>query len=438
MRVRLHLDSRRRRTLVLAGLALGLSLIGVQASGATSSIHSAQAAAATGSPTPADEPALSAAAADARSVAGDAYYAGAVVDDSANAVDVYLANAPQAIIDQLEALHPGVYLIHNTAPATLSDLLNLQKSLPVDALRAQGIDINRVGPTADGHLIVGVGSGLAAAQSALAPLVSPSILEVIQQAPATQTGYRYNDPHDPNWKGGDFITCIPLDACLDCSSGINVKDSSHTYMLSAAHCFPFDNNVYNGYVEDNGITVYGSATHIGSVSRRDVSTDYNNPGTDTALIPAPTGYDVFKSGWNSSETTAITGESNNEYGQHVCDSGAFDGEACYLDIHALNQKMYICDQSGSNCQWVAPLALAFNPNNSSLVANGQGDSGGPIYYVDSSTGDHTARGMDDAGQSAVTCTSNPPNTLGRVCYHEVWFVQMGTINSRLGVSPIHK
>jgi len=436
MRARLHLGSRRRRTLVLAGLALGLSLIGVQASGATSSNHSARAAAATGSPTPANEPALSAAAADARSVAGDAYYAGAVVDDSANAVDVYMANAPQAILDQLEALHPGVYRIHNTAPATLSDLLNLQKSLPVDALRAQGIDINRVGPTADGHLIVGVGSGLAAAQSALAPLVSPNILEVIQQAPATQTGYRYND--SPNWNAGDFITCIPLDACEDCSSGINVKDSSRTYMLSAAHCFSIGDPIYNGYVEDNGVTVYGSARSIGIVTRRDASADYNNPGTDTALIPAPTGYDVFKGGWNSSEIAAITGESNNEYGQHVCDSGAFDGEACYLDIHALNQKMYICDQSGNNCQWVAPLALAFNPNNSSLVANGQGDSGGPIYYVDSSTGDHTARGMDDAGQSPVTCTSTPPNTLGRLCYHEVWFVQMGTINSRLGVSPIHK
>ena len=438
MGAHLHMTPRRRRTLVLAGFALALSLIAVEVAGGASSVRMARAASPS-SPTPSNEGALVLAADDAKSVAGDAYYASAVVDDAANQVDLYLANAPQSLIDRLDALHPGTYVVHNTAPATLSNLLQLQKSLPVDALRSQGIDITRVGPTADGHLLVGVGNDdLAAAESALAPFVGSGILEVIHQAPVIQDGYRYNDT--PNWNGGDFIYWQPSGGAVpvDCSSGINVKDSSHTYMLTAAHCYSVGNPIHNGYIEFDNRTLYGNGTLIGSVTDRDFSTDYNNPGTDTALITAPTGYDVFKNAWNSSEITAISGESNNGLGQHVCASGAFDGEACFLSIQSINQELQVCvGNFAQNCQWVAPLALAWNPNSSSLVATGQGDSGGPVYYVDSSTGSYTARGMVDGGQSNVSCTSTPPNTSGRQCQHELWFVQMGTIDARLGVSPIH-
>ena len=61
-----------------------------------------------------------------QSVAGDAYYTAAAVNDSANTVDVYLASAPQSIIDQLQATHPGTYVIHNDATHSLSVLLRLQ------------------------------------------------------------------------------------------------------------------------------------------------------------------------------------------------------------------------------------------------------------------------------------------------------------------------
>lgn len=107
---------------------------------------------------PPNQPTLDAAASDAQSVAGSAYYTDAVVNDSANTVDVYLAGAPQSVIDQLQALHPGIYVIHNDAAHPLSELLKLEHSLPLAKLSARGIDVVSAGATPDGYLSVGVRS----------------------------------------------------------------------------------------------------------------------------------------------------------------------------------------------------------------------------------------------------------------------------------------
>jgi hypothetical protein len=132
--------------------------------------------------TPPNQDALDAAAADAQSVAGDAYYTAAAVNDAGNTVDVYLANAPQSIIDQLQATHPGTYVIHNDAAHPLSQLLRLQHALKLGPLQTAAGSVNIVAsdPTLDGHLKVGIeGNGdVEAAQKALDALYGPQIVEV--------------------------------------------------------------------------------------------------------------------------------------------------------------------------------------------------------------------------------------------------------------------
>lgn len=58
----------------------------------------------------------------------------------------------------------GAALIAEHIP---SELLKLQKSLDIGALRAEGIEVVRVGPTRDGYLFVGVTSDVLTAQAAL-------------------------------------------------------------------------------------------------------------------------------------------------------------------------------------------------------------------------------------------------------------------------------
>jgi hypothetical protein len=128
--------------------------------------------------TPANQSALDAAASAAARIAGRAYYTGAVIDDSANKVMIYLASAPPSVIDQLQAAHPGIYVIHDDAPRPRSAVTKLQNSLDWKALRSQGVDVVSTGPTEDGYLRVGVTSDVASAQTKLDALYGPNVIRV--------------------------------------------------------------------------------------------------------------------------------------------------------------------------------------------------------------------------------------------------------------------
>lgn len=115
--------------------------------------------------TPVNEPFLGRCAGDARRVAGEAYYTGCRVRADSNTVELYLAGAPRRLLDEIEALHPGVYVIHNDLPHALGELLELMRSIDLPGLRSQGIGVNQIGPRNDGYLWVGVSTDIAAARA---------------------------------------------------------------------------------------------------------------------------------------------------------------------------------------------------------------------------------------------------------------------------------
>jgi hypothetical protein len=141
---------------------------------------------------PANQPSLDAAADDAESVAGSAYYTGTRVDDNANAVDVYLSHAPQSIIDQLQAMHPGTYVISNDAAHPLSELLKVEHALklgPLDSTNGS-IEVMTAYPTSDGYLKVGVArnSDVPTAQSKLDSQFGAGVIEVFGGAQPLSAG----------------------------------------------------------------------------------------------------------------------------------------------------------------------------------------------------------------------------------------------------------
>src|SRR6478735_7435931 len=108
---------------------------------------------------------LSPAAGDARRVAGEAHYTGCRLRQELEAVELWMCDAPSQVLQELEAIHPNVYLIHNDAPRTLSELLKLMHSIDLLALRSRGIEVNRIGPDTDGYLLVSVATDIAASQA---------------------------------------------------------------------------------------------------------------------------------------------------------------------------------------------------------------------------------------------------------------------------------
>jgi hypothetical protein len=108
---------------------------------------------------------LGEAAEDARNVAGDAYYTGCRVRQESETLELWLSNAPAQIVQEIEALRPGIYEIHNDAAHPLSELLAVQKSVDHRAMTSEGIKADGFGPRNDGYIWVGVNSDPAAAQA---------------------------------------------------------------------------------------------------------------------------------------------------------------------------------------------------------------------------------------------------------------------------------
>jgi hypothetical protein len=135
------------------------------------------------------ESVLSPAADDARRVAGEAHYTGCRLRQESETVELWMCDAPSQVLQELEAIHPNVYLIHNDAPCTLSELLKLMHSIDLFALRSRGIEVNRIGPETDGYLLVGVGTDIAAAQAWFEAAYDDDLFRVIAAEPAVHGGW---------------------------------------------------------------------------------------------------------------------------------------------------------------------------------------------------------------------------------------------------------
>jgi hypothetical protein len=134
--------------------------------------------------TPMNQDALDAAADEARKIAG-AYYTGVVVSAETNSDRLYLAHAPQSVLDRLNAAHPGTYVIHNDAPRPLSAVMHVMHHFSFHALDPEGITIAGLGPTQDGYLRVEVTSRVAEAQAKLDAKYGPGIIKVVHGDLAT-------------------------------------------------------------------------------------------------------------------------------------------------------------------------------------------------------------------------------------------------------------
>jgi hypothetical protein len=133
---------------------------------------------------------LEEAADDARRVAGEAHYTGCWFHDESDTLELWLSGAPSVAVRELEAIHPGVYVIHNDAPRPHTAVLELMGALPVDRLKTEGIHIVRVGPTHDGYLHVGVMGDVPTAQARLDVLLGRKVVQVEYGEPMRTLPYR--------------------------------------------------------------------------------------------------------------------------------------------------------------------------------------------------------------------------------------------------------
>jgi hypothetical protein len=130
-----------------------------------------------------NQPQVSEAADDVRSVAGQ-YYTGLVNHHHLGTCEVYLAKAPESVLSRLRATHPGVYVIHNDAPRSLSEIEEIIERIDIAALRDAGISIHQIGPTQHGYVRVAVEEDAPAAQAKLDAMFGSDVVRVVEEPTA--------------------------------------------------------------------------------------------------------------------------------------------------------------------------------------------------------------------------------------------------------------
>lgn len=126
---------------------------------------------------------LGEAAADARRLVGEAHYTGCRVRQELEQLELWLFNAPSQVLLELEAIRPGVYLVHNDAPRPRAALDELRDSFDWALRRSEGVNANLVGPTEDGYLRVGVLEDVEGAQRKLDAIYGADVVQVSESSP---------------------------------------------------------------------------------------------------------------------------------------------------------------------------------------------------------------------------------------------------------------
>ncbi len=127
---------------------------------------------------------LGEAAGDARRAVGEAHYTGCRVRQESETLEqLWLLNAPSQVLQELEAIRPGVYLTHNDAPRPRTTVDDLRDSFDWAARKSEGIMANVVGPSEDGYLRVGVLEDVQGAQEKLDVIYGSDVVQAYESSP---------------------------------------------------------------------------------------------------------------------------------------------------------------------------------------------------------------------------------------------------------------
>ncbi|MDQ1746946.1 MAG: hypothetical protein QOD07_1209 [Frankiaceae bacterium] len=366
---------------------------------------------------------------------------GVSIDLPTNVVNVYLVPGPddtslRATIDDVD---PGVFQFY-PAKQNRSTMLSLQAKITAarSSLETSQVHLTSITPNLDGTLQVGFSGDPSPLRSALDSISDGMATASIDSGDGTPLSSRAIDVAP--WNAGDFIHIGTGPTTAYCTSGVptHTASSGHRYFITAAHCWDEPttnaNNVYNGYIDANGNSHSGAAGVMGVLSLKDVSitnpgATLTNPTTDSAIVDAQTNGSsnlVFNGAWNGTSKTTILGTREDVVGAQVCNGGAYSGETCGLTIQYAGKTRCL---TNGGCLFPTGEVWDTSANTS---AAGEGDSGGPVYsYSGSSV---YMQGMVSFGgdTTAVPCPSSNLNPPGRVCYHVLYYTEIGAILTRYG------
>jgi hypothetical protein len=313
----------------------------------------------------------------------------------------------------------------------MSDLLAVRDRLAAraDGLAADGIVLTSWGPDVVTNTVrVGVTDPSPSVAGRLVAEFGPALRVEHGRPPASASRLYDTSP----WEGGEFTA---LDNGSDCTSGPAVYKAStgKTYLLTAGHCYVALNTGLSGYTyrtfQGSHQMGTGSSPFMGWTAVERV-----NLGYDDALIDATASKYDWRTGLATAPpgTAAQTSAQGSVVGASVCASGAFSGERCGATVMYVNQ-----DTRSFNGVIHVNMVAA---RNSGVALAGPGDSGAPVYQVHGTglivTGLLIEYGDDlgDPSAQMLPCPQNDQAGRGSVCTDVIWYHDIVSVLSHLGVT----
>jgi hypothetical protein len=298
-------------------------------------------------------------------------FGGLVMTRNATHMDVYLTHPDARTEHQLAAEAPAGTITFAHTPHSLKFLDSLHQTVTNQfyTLRAAGIQLETWAPEIQtGREIIEVKDLNPAKAKILDSRFGASNIEV-QNISGDGMGPAATDrAYDKApWNSGDFI----WDGSGGCTAGFGVRINGYDGQITADHCFPYKATISN-YDADCGC---GSNTELGYISQN----DNRSGGSDTEVIFTTNGGSsglMFNGDPGTQSTYAVSGWADNPVGDYVCNSGAFSGTVCGIQIKNNNT---CTTETGEGNRYVCHLIWALSYDNT--IANETGDSGGPVYRV---------------------------------------------------------
>ncbi|HEX8002123.1 MAG TPA: hypothetical protein VF519_05460 [Mycobacteriales bacterium] len=370
-------------------------------------------------------------------------YAGVRVTPDNSTIEVYVTRPEAALHAAAVAAAGGAPVKLTTVRHTYATLTALKDRVLRDRAWIEDHDIDLVYVAVRDEMNkVGVGiAGYTPEKAALIASRYPKGMVVV--TPEGRAEQFYSRGYDTSpWNGGSFIY---TSSGKYCSAGPAVKSSTgKEYILTAGHCYVSPGTTVSTYTRSTWQRYPGRADPPFMGNAKAENPAINTDGYDLAVISVDEGGGASALNFRTDPPTAdgsgspqkrtITGV----IGTRLCMSGAYSGERCAAGVDIFNAT-FIPGKRAYQPHIIHANRLVRDDPAVSLA--GQGDSGGPVYQVQS---DGLAiSGIILGGQANVdgdgdwtvkTPCWNDTELPGRICSSYMWFGGIGSILSHTGMS----
>jgi hypothetical protein len=245
----------------------------------------------------------------------------------------------------------------------------------------------------------------------------------------------------PHWAGARIEGCQQsgiTESCDDCTSGFPMKRNSdgRTFIPTAAHCFGWLLRINGSTVESWWAPGYGSSTDPNAnPTYKFGDTWYNYGSLDTKIIRSTSVQgETYDHGVREGTETwkPVVGTQGNGGGDSVCESGAGGGVFCGITVN------YPATFPGTNIHgWEATGSARVTDTNgvSHNMAGCDGDSGGPVFSLNTNPGQVLAKGLIKGSLTASFNWTNNNNET-RSCAGDLFYIDIQNILDQLGASIV--